>query len=92
MDSKKKIVITLLLFGVVFHLSVAILCGRHGEWFMFGLSLTSCVLMTTFLVGVLLAWKIDSRFNQLEKTIREGQQPNKEEKSIERDTHRPAEA
>lgn len=70
MDSKEKIIgLTLLPLGILIHFSAAILYGRREEWFMFGLSLTSCVLMTFAIVCILLAWKIDSRFNQLEKHI-----------------------
>jgi len=48
--------------------------------------------MMTFFSAILVVCKIDSRFNQLEKTIRENLQEQKEEKVIKERTDKYAEA
>ena len=87
LDNKtKRLVITLLGLGGLIQLLAGIVHGIHAEWFRFGLSLTGCLITTIFFTGVFLAYKIDSRFNRLEKYIGQRyQNKEKEEKDMEKD-------
>jgi len=78
--------------SALIQLCAAIIYGTRVEWFRFGLSLAGCVIMMTFFSAILVVCKIDSRFNQLEKTIRENLQEQKEEKVIKERTDKYAEA
>jgi len=77
LDKTGKTVVTVLALGALIQLFAAIVHGARGEWFRFGLTLTGCVISTFFFVSVLLACKIESRFNQLEKLIKGKQQSEK---------------
>ena len=76
----KKIVVVMLVLGSLVQLYAAVLHGMRAEWFRFGLSLGGCLIATIAYTAILIAWKIDTRFNQLEELLRTERET---EKSVE---------
>ena len=82
MNRKEKwVAVTLLGLVAMIQLCGAVLYGKGGNWFMFGMSLGGSVVMTICFVGAALAIKIDSSFNRLEKKLDGKDQNNKDKKA-----------
>ncbi|HUV85412.1 MAG TPA: hypothetical protein VMV86_06870, partial [Methanosarcinales archaeon] len=78
---EKWVAVTLLGLLAMIQLCGAVLYGKGGNWFMFGMSLGGSVVMTICFVGTALALKIDSSFNRLEKKLDGKDQNNKDKKA-----------
>jgi len=91
-DNKtKKIAVLVLVLGAMIELFAGILYGKREQWFMFGLSLTVCLMATIVYVAILLACKIDSHFNQLQRLLKDQHQMEKQEKVNEQDADKSVE-
>jgi len=79
---EKWVAVTLLGLLAMIQLCGAVLYGKGGNWFMFGMSLGGSVVMSICFVGAALAFKIDSSFNRLEKKLDGKEQNNKDKKVV----------
>ena len=88
---KKRIARWTALFGMAFFLSVAGFWGHRGDVIRFALFLTMALIAALHFVGMGMLMWLDERFDRLEKLLGNRHQ-RKEEKTIEKDIDKSAEA